>query len=133
MKIFSALLAGMLFGLGLAISGMMNPAKVVNFLDLSGSWDPSLALVMGGALLLTIPGFRWVTGRSVPTFDMQFHLPTRRDIDSRLLLGAMLFGIGWALVGLCPGPALAALVTLKSEFWLFAAAMLLGNWLASKL
>ncbi|MGJ8686056.1 MAG: DUF6691 family protein [Spongiibacteraceae bacterium] len=133
MKIFSALIAGVLFGLGLAISGMMNPAKVVNFLDITGTWDPSLALVMGGALILTIPGFKWVTGRSMPAFDGQFHLPTRKDIDTRLVLGAVLFGIGWALVGLCPGPVLAALITLKSEFWLFAAAMILGNWFASKL
>jgi len=105
-----ALLSGLIFGIGLVLSQMVNPAKVIAFLDVFGQWDPSLAFVMGGALLVTAVGYRFVTVRERPGFDQQFHIPSNRTIDARLAAGSVLFGIGWGLVGLCPGPALAALV-----------------------
>lgn len=101
--------AGLLFGAGLTISQMINPEKVIAFLDVSGNWDPSLAFVMGGALFVTYIGYKLVLRRSTPLFEGRFRLPTRRDIDAPLVAGAALFGIGWGLAGLCPGPALAAL------------------------
>lgn len=104
----SGLMAGALFGAGLLISQMTNPTKVLAFLDVTSDWDPSLAFVMGGAVLITFIGYRLVLRRSVPFFEDNFRLPTRQDIDSRLLVGAALFGIGWGLAGLCPGPALAS-------------------------
>ena len=106
MRALAGLLAGLVFGLGLVISGMSNPAKVLNFLDISGTWDPSLIFVMGGALVVTFIGFRFVLGMSEPVLDTQFHLPARSDIDVRLVAGAALFGIGWGIGGYCPGPAL---------------------------
>ena len=121
-----ALLAGTLFGLGLAISGMVNPAKVLAFLDIAGAWDPTLALVMAGALAVAAPGFRLVLKRRAPWFADAFTVPTRSDIDPRLIAGAALFGAGWGLVGLCPGPALADLVTGRPEILAFVAAMLCG-------
>ncbi len=121
-----ALLSGILFGLGLAISGMVNPAKVVGFLDLFGAWDPTLAFVMGGALLVTIPAFRLVLRQPRPLFDMQFRVPARTDIDGRLVGGAVLFGVGWGLAGLCPGPAITALVTGILPVFGFVAAMVAG-------
>lgn len=105
-----ALIAGALFGLGLAVSGMMDPAKVIGFLDLAGGWDPTLALVMGGALLVCIPAFRAILKRPRPVLVGSFALPTKSTLDARLLGGAALFGVGWGLSGLCPGPAVAALV-----------------------
>lgn len=128
-----ALTAGLLFGLGLAISQMVNPAKVLNFLDVAGHWDPTLALVMGGALLITIPAFRWVLKRPAPLLDGRFHLPTRTDVDGRLIAGAALFGIGWGLGGLCPGPAVAATLSGAGSVLVFLAAMLAGNWLVGRL
>jgi uncharacterized membrane protein YedE/YeeE len=121
-----ALLAGTLFGLGLAISGMMNPAKVVGFLDVAGDWDPTLAFVMGGALLVTIPAFRLILGRQRPVLAYEFALPKRTALDARLLGGAALFGVGWGLSGFCPGPAVAALVTGLAPVFAFVAAMLAG-------
>ena len=109
-KNIAALIAGLLFGLGLAISQMTNPAKVLNFLDITGTWDPTLAFVMGGAVLVTLISFRFILKQDRPLFEGQFHLPTRSDIDGRLLGGAALFGIGWGLAGYCPGPGIAALV-----------------------
>src|SRR5215217_2548227 len=109
-RIVVALLAGTLFGLGLAISGMMNPAKVVGFLDVAGEWDPTLAFVMGGALLVTIPAFRLILNRPRPILADGFALP-KSALDGRLLGGAALFGVGWGLSGFCPGPALVAMVT----------------------
>jgi uncharacterized membrane protein YedE/YeeE len=125
-RTFIALLAGMLFGLGLAISGMMNPAKVVGFLDVAGGWDPTLAFVMGGALLVTIPAFRLILGRPRPILADGFALPTRSALDGRLLGGAALFGVGWGLSGFCPGPAVAALVTGLTPVVAFVAAMAAG-------
>ena len=121
-----ALLAGGLFGLGLAVSGMTNPAKVVGFLDVSGDWDPTLAFVMGGALLVTIPAFRLILGRPRPILAEGFALPKGSALDGRLLGGAALFGVGWGLSGFCPGPAVTALVTGLAPVFAFVAAMLVG-------
>ncbi len=104
-----ALLAGLLFGLGLCVSEMASPAKVLNFLDVAGNWDPSLMLVMGGALAVTILAFRLVLKRKEPIFSAEFKLPSGSNVDKRLLLGASLFGVGWGLIGYCPGPAITAL------------------------
>lgn len=122
----TALVAGILFGAGLAVSQMVNPAKVLAFLDLAGRWDPSLALVMGGALATTFVGYRVVLGRDRPVFADRFQLPAARDVDARLLVGAGIFGIGWGLVGYCPGPALASLAFARVESVLFILAMLAG-------
>lgn len=122
----SALLAGLIFGLGLVISEMVNPAKVLAFLDILGAWDPSLAFVMGGALIVTAIGYRLILTRPQPIFAGQFRVPTRRDIDGRLAFGAILFGAGWGLVGLCPGPAIAALSFGGLELWVFLGAMAAG-------
>ncbi len=122
----AALLAGLLFGLGLAVSRMVDPAKVLAFLDLAGRWDPSMALVMAGALGVTLVGYRLALKRPAPLLADGFRLPTRRDIDARLVGGAALFGVGWGLVGFCPGPALASLAYGRLSSVLFVAAMLLG-------
>jgi len=106
---FSALAAGILFGLGLVISQMTNPEKVIGFLDLFGQWDPSLAFVMGGALIVTTIGYPLVTRQARPKFDSAFQIPANKQIDRNLVLGSVMFGAGWGLVGLCPGPAIAAL------------------------
>jgi uncharacterized membrane protein YedE/YeeE len=109
-RIFSALAAGVIFGLGIAISGMGNPAKVLNFFDLLGTWDPSLAFVMGGALITAAIGYRILFGRrQAPMFDTKFHLPTSNAIDAKLIGGSALFGIGWGIAGFCPGGAIPAL------------------------
>lgn len=124
MKLVPAYLIGLLFGLGIALSGMMNPAKVLNFFDVAGHWDPSLAFVMGGALVVTLIGYRLVLGRSRPLVDHRFHLPGNRTIDARLVGGSALFGIGWGIAGFCPGGALPALGTGRTEVLVFVAAML---------
>ncbi len=126
MKNLIALIAGALFGVGLALSNMMDPAKVLNFLDIAGSWDPSLILVMGGAIGVTLPGYWLVLKRPHPLLDKQFYVPDARNIDTKLLAGAALFGIGWGLAGLCPGPAFAGLATGKLEIIAFVATMLVG-------
>lgn len=105
----TALLAGILFGLGLSVSQMVNPQKVIGFLDLFGNWDPSLLFVMGSALVVTTVGFRFAISRPTPVLDSEFQIPTNQKIDRRLAIGSVLFGMGWGLVGLCPGPAIAAL------------------------
>lgn len=125
-RILGGLTAGLLFGAGLTISGMINPAKVIGFLDLAGAWDPSLAFVMLGGVAVTAVGYRTVLRRGQPMFEPRFNLPTRNDIDPSLLLGAGLFGIGWGLGGYCPGPALAGLGFGIPETLVFVAAMLLG-------
>ena len=101
--------SGLLFSAGLIVSGMINPAKVIGFLDLFGDWDPSLAFVMAGAVAVNFVGHRLVTRRARPFFADGFAIPTRKDVDRELVVGASLFGVGWGLVGLCPGPAIAAL------------------------
>jgi hypothetical protein len=126
MNILVAAIAGIVFGAGLALSGMSDPAKVLNFLDVAGTWDPTLAFVMGGALCVTTPGFYLVQRRARPLFDTDFHLPTRTDIDGRLLGGAALFGLGWGIAGLCPGPALADLASGMPVILAFVAAMIGG-------
>lgn len=108
----TALVSGASFGAGLAASGMTDPGKVLAFLDLFGAWDPSLMFVMGGAVLVTVVTFRFVLARATPVFAQRFHLPTRTHIDTPLLVGAAIFGIGWGLIGYCPGPAIAALAYL---------------------
>jgi len=124
-------LAGLLFGLGLAVSGMADPEKVLGFLDPLGAWDPSLALVMGGALAVSIPGFALVRRRGRAVCG-PLQLPAAKSVDRDLLLGAVLFGIGWGLAGYCPGPALAGLGRLSMEALLFVPVMFLGFWLADR-
>lgn len=109
MNILFALICGLIFGLGLIISGMANPAKVQNFLDVFGIWDPSLAFVMGGAIMVTAPGYWLVRKRNEPFFASNFQIPTRKDFDKKLIIGSSIFGIGWGLGGFCPGPALTAM------------------------
>ena len=122
----SAWLAGLVFGLGLILSGMGNPAKVQNFLDFFGTWDPSLAFVMGGAIGVGLIAFAWAKRRSVSLLGEPLQLPTATAVDRKLLTGAAMFGAGWGLAGFCPGPALMNLATLQPEVWLFVAAMLVG-------
>ncbi|MEL7029203.1 MAG: YeeE/YedE family protein [Pseudomonadota bacterium] len=126
MKQLAAFAAGLLFGLGLIVSGMVNPAKVLAFLDVAGEWDPSLAFVMAGAVAVNGIGYRVATGRAHPLFETKFSIPTRTDIDRDLVAGACLFGVGWGLAGFCPGPALAALGAAPAEAAIFVAAMLVG-------
>jgi len=129
-RLIISLLAGVIFGLGLAVAQMTNPLKVLAFLDVAGAWDPSLALVMGGAVFVTMLGFRWAQRRAQPFADEQFHLPSQTAIDRPLVLGAALFGVGWGLSGYCPGPAIATLLTGNTEAWLLVPAMLVGGALA---
>ena len=145
-KNLTALAAGLLFALGLVLSGMTQPAKVMGFLNVMGLqngiswtaapgfWDPSLALVMGGALAVTLLAFAITPKRSneKPWFDDVFHLPTKNDIDRKLIVGGILFGIGWGLAGYCPGPALASLLVGGLDALAFCAAMLAGMWAAKK-
>ena len=130
MRILLALLIGMVFGTGIAVSGMANPAKVLNFLDIAGAWDPSLAFVMGGALAVAFLGYRIVLRRPAPLLDSRFHLPTGRDIDLPLIGGSALFGIGWGIAGFCPGGSIPALGLGRPEALLFTIAMLAGILLA---
>ena len=125
-RVVSLLLIGGLFGLGLAISGMLNPAKIAGFLDLFGVWDPSLAFVMGGGVIANFIGHRVVMRRLSPVFGVGFRIPNNSRIDGRLLSGAALFGIGWGLGGLCPGPAVASLAMAPAEVGLFVLMMLAG-------
>ena len=130
MHYLSTLVAGLLFGTGLILSGMANPTKVQNFLDIFGTWDPSLAFVMGGAIVVTAPGFWLVQKRGTPFFHDMFNLPTRKDIDTRLVAGSAIFGIGWGLGGLCPGPAVTSLLFATPGILVFVPAMLVGMSLA---
>ena len=123
---FSAFIAGLLFGLGLLVSGMANPAKVLGFLDLAGHWDPSLALVMAGAILVGLVAFRLASQRQRSLLAEPMRLPTSRAIDRRLVLGGIGFGVGWGLAGFCPGPALVALGAGEMKAVVFVAAMLAG-------
>jgi len=121
-----AFLCGSLFGLGLIVSDMANPARVIAFLDVTGAWDPSLALVMIGALIPSVIAYRWARARNAPLCAAALHVPQRRDIDRNLVLGAAVFGIGWGLAGVCPGPAGALLATGQPFALVFAAAMVAG-------
>jgi uncharacterized protein len=131
--VLSALVAGVIFGFGLCTSEMINPARVIGFLDVLGRWDATLPMVMIGAVAVAGLGFPWITRRRVPMFAEKFYLPDARDIDARLIGGSALFGLGWGLAGLCPGPAIAALASLSPSILLFVAAMIGGQWLASRL
>jgi len=128
----SSFVIGIFFGLGLAVSEMINPARVIGFLDVAGRWGPTLMFVMGGALAITLPGYALILRRRQPLFNGEFFLPTKRDIDRQLILGAALFGIGWGLGGFCPGPALASLASGSPAVFLFVLAMIAGQWLASR-
>lgn len=130
-RIASTLIVGIIFGLGLAVSGMMNPAKVLGFLDIAGNWDPTLGLVMIGALIAAVPGYALARRRRAPLAEPAFQIPTRRDIDVTLVVGALLFGIGWGLAGFCPGPAVAAIGTGLREVYIFLGAMIGGMGLFS--
>jgi hypothetical protein len=123
MVIIASAVCGLIFGAGLLISGMLLPAKILGFLDIFGAWDPTLLIVMIAALAVSVPGLRLAQGRSRPIFAVSNFWPTRNRIDLPLVVGAGLFGIGWGLVGLCPGPALENLATLSPEIIAFVAAM----------
>jgi uncharacterized membrane protein YedE/YeeE len=131
---------GLVFGLGLVVAGMSDPAKVLNFLDVgaipTGGWDPSLAFVMAGAIAVTFIGFKLVLRRAQPIFGGAFHLPTATEIDARIIVGPAIFGMGWGLAGFCPGPAFTALTTGGTAALAFVAAMLVGmtvaRWLANR-
>ena len=129
MRLLSSFAVGLVFGLGIALSGMINPAKVLNFFDVAGAWDPSLAFVMGGALVTTFLGYRIVLRRAAPLIEPRFQIPTSRDIDARLVGGSAVFGIGWGIAGFCPGAAVPALGTGRWEVALFVAALLAGLWI----
>lgn len=122
----AALAAGLLFGLGLIVSEMVDPAKVIGFLDVFGDWDPSLAFVMAGAVAVSALGYAVAKRRGRPVLASRFQVPDRRDLDIRLLCGAAIFGVGWGLAGLCPGPALVALSLVPGKVIVFVAAMLAG-------
>ena len=126
MTVFTSLLAGLVFGLGLIVSGMANPAKVQGFLDLAGRWDPSLALVMAGAIAVGATAFSLANKRTVSFIGAEMKLQTARHIDRRLVVGSALFGIGWGLAGFCPGPGLVALGMGEAKAVVFVAAMLAG-------
>lgn len=126
MKLLYALLTGLVFGVGIAVSGMMDPAKVLNFFDVAGTWDPSLAFVMGGALAVTAVGYRLVWRRAKPLFGSTFQIPSNTRIDGKLIGGSALFGVGWGIAGFCPGAALPALGTGRWEVVLFVVAVIVG-------
>ncbi|WP_339119400.1 DUF6691 family protein [Halomonas sp. BMC6] len=132
-KTAAGYLAGMLFGLGLAISGMTDPARVLGFLDIAGAWDPTLIFVLGAAVGTTFVGYRSVFARGTPLFSTQFQLPTKQELDAKLLGGAALFGVGWGLSGYCPGPAIASIGGLTLPLLALLAAMVVGWWIAQRL
>jgi uncharacterized membrane protein YedE/YeeE len=127
LRLLVALLAGTIFGFGLALSGMMNPARIAGFLDVaSGRWDPSLMFVLGGAVIVAVPGVLLQRKMAKPVLDDRFHLPEKTGIDARLVIGSAIFGIGWGLAGFCPGPALSVLTTGLAPVALFVCAMAAG-------
>jgi uncharacterized membrane protein YedE/YeeE len=125
-RLFGAMSGGVLFGFGLVLAGMTNPQKIIGFLDIFGVWDPSLALVMGGALAVTATLFPSIIRRGKPLFDAGLDLPTRPDVDAPLVIGSALFGVGWGIAGYCPGPALASLGRPGADAALFVVAMIAG-------
>ena len=126
MKSVVAFLCGLLFAVGLVLSGMTLPAKIIGFLDIFGDWDPSLAFVMGGAVMVHLGFQQLFKNRKRPLFDTEFHLPARTEFDYKLFGGAAIFGVGWGLSGFCPGPAIVSLVTVAPESLLFFVGMVLG-------
>ena len=133
MKHWPALLTGLIFGAGLALSGMTNTTKVIGFLDIFGAWDPDLMFVMGGALVVSLGATPWIIAWTQPLLAEAFSLPINKSIDKQLIIGGALFGIGWGLWGYCPGPAIASLAYGHESTIVFCAAMILGMWLAGKL
>lgn len=132
LKTAAGYLAGLLFGLGLAVSGMTDPARVLGFLDIAGAWDPTLMFVLGGAVVTTFIGYRLVYARGTPLFGSGFQLPSKQDLDAKLLGGAALFGIGWGLSGYCPGPAIASVGGLSLPLLAMLVAMVAGWFLAKR-
>lgn len=132
-KLFVALVAGVVFGLGLSVSQMVNPDKVLNFLDVAGSWDPSLALVMMGALAVGITGFRWARKHDKPVFGSRFHITDKTALDKPLVAGAAIFGIGWGMTGYCPGPAFASMALGNQEAFVMVVSIYAGFWAAGLL
>lgn len=130
MKLLTIYLIGLVFGTGISMSGMANPAKVLNFFDIAGTWDPSLIFVMGGAFVTTFIGYRIVFGRPAPILEDRFQVPTSRTIDARLIGGSAVFGIGWGVAGFCPGGAIPALGTSRWEVFAFTGALVAGIFLA---
>ena len=126
MHVLSAFLTGLLFGVGLIVSGMTDPSKVIGFLDLAGAWDPSLAFVMGGAVLVGLIAFRFARSRTAAFLGGAMHLPAAHDIDRRLILGSLAFGIGWGLAGFCPGPAVVSFGAGYDKAVVFFIAVLAG-------
>ncbi|NNE81373.1 MAG: YeeE/YedE family protein [Silicimonas sp.] len=126
MRLLASYCVGLIFGVGIIISGMANPAKVLNFFDIAGFWDPSLAFVMGGALLTTALGYRFVLKWRAPAFESAFSLPTRKNIDTSLVAGSATFGVGWGISGFCPGAAIPALGMMRIEVFLFMGALIAG-------
>ena len=133
MRRLTALLAGLIFGFGLLLAGMANPAKVLAFLDVTGTWDPSLALVMAGAIVVAAIPLNWARKRTHSLLGAPIQLPSKRTLDARLVGGSLLFGVGWGLAGLCPGPAVALLATGRWQVLLFVTAMLVGMWVFAQL
>ena len=122
----AVLISGLLFGAGVTISGMVNPMKVLNFMDISGQWDATLIIVMGAGLAVTLAGYRLVFRRMAPSFEPRFKLSVKKSIDLKLLVGATLFGLGWGISGFCPGPAVASVVFGRAESITFVVAMAAG-------
>ncbi len=134
MQLLTALLCGVLFGVGLSMSGMTDVTKVIGFLDIAGEFDPTLIFVMGGGLMISLPFFQYGLRKiGTPMFAGAFRIPSRTDIDARLIVGAALFGIGWGLVGLCPGPVIASLAYLNPAVFYFAVAMFAGMFVAESI
>jgi uncharacterized membrane protein YedE/YeeE len=131
-SMIAALISGIIFGLGLCVSEMVNPTRVIGFLDVFGSWDGTLLLVMFAAVAVTAIGFPFATKRVKPLLADRFVLPERSDIDTRLIAGSVIFGIGWGLAGLCPGPAIAGLVSMSPSILMFVVAMAGGQWIVSR-
>jgi uncharacterized protein len=133
MQLFIAFISGLLFGFGLLVSHMSNPDKVLNFLDITGSWDPSLIFVMSGALAVAVPGFFWVRRRGRPLLEPVFHLAQKTRVDRALLLGAAVFGIGWGLSGYCPAPIVINFALFNPEAIYMLCSFAIGSWLAHRL
>jgi len=127
-----SLFCGIIFGIGLVISQMINPAKVLGFLNLFGEWDPSLAFVMIGALIVSTPLFHLFKNKEKPLFSLNFSIPENKEIDKKLIIGSVFFGAGWGLIGLCPGPAITSIALLNVSSAIFVVSMFIGFYIASK-
>ena len=127
-----SLFCGIIFGIGLVISEMINPVKVLGFLNLFGEWDPSLAFVMIGALIISTPLFHLFKNKEKPLFSLNFSIPKNKEIDKKLIIGSVFFGTGWGLIGLCPGPAITSIALLNASSAIFVVSMFIGFYIASK-